>query len=283
MSDRGIERDFVWLDEGQVHLRRVAGGETDAPPIFLLHASPSSSRGLEGLAKALGAAGRNVIAPDTLGNGDSAAPGVADPDIGYFADSVLRLADALGIERFDVYGAHTGARTACELAAIAPDRVRAAILDGIKEYDEATRELILANYAPRREPDDHGTHLVWAFHFTRDQAIYFPHFQRDPEHRLPGFMPSARALHDATLDVLKALDTYALPYLAAFRYRPLERLPLIERPVLFLKAERELAVLNAAIDEAAALCRRGEVAAVASDAEAKAQAIDAFLDRMGQA
>ena len=273
-----IERGFVRLAEGQVHLRTCVDPAPKRPPLFLLHASPASSRWMVPLMEALAGQGRTVIAPDTLGNGDSPPPAVAEPDIAYFADSVVRLADTMGIDRFAVYGAHTGARIACELAAAYPDRVCATVLDGIKEYDDATRETILAHYAPQVPPDDHGTHMVWAFHFVRDQALYFPHFQRDPEHRLPGHMPSARILHDATLDVLKALDTYALPYLAAFRYRPLTRLPAIATPVLLLKSDRELAVLNAAVDEAAALLRHGSVAAVASDPAAKAAAILNFLD-----
>ena len=165
-------------------------------PLFLLHASPASSRFMTGLMTALADGNRTVIAPDTLGNGDSPAPAPAEPDIAYFADSVLRLADAMGIETFDVYGTHTGARIACELAAIAPGRVRGAILDGIREYDDQTRETVLANYAPTHKPDEHGTHMVWAFHFVRDQSLYFPHFQRDPAHRLPGFMPDPRILHE---------------------------------------------------------------------------------------
>jgi pimeloyl-ACP methyl ester carboxylesterase len=205
---------------------------------------------------------------------------MADPDIGYFAEGVLRLADAMGIDRFDVYGAHTGARIACEVAARAPNRVRAVVLDGIKEYDDATRERILARYAPRVAPDDHGTHLVWAFHFVRDQALYFPHFERNPAHRLPGFMPPARVLHDATIEVLKALDTYALPYLAAFRYRARERLPHVEAPVLFLRAEGELDVLNAAISELAALTPRAVVAGTPSDPQGKAAVIHPFLERL---
>jgi pimeloyl-ACP methyl ester carboxylesterase len=274
-----VERAFVRISEGQVHLRQTMGADPAKTPLFLIHASPSSSRSQMGLMEALAPSGRLVIAPDTLGNGDSPPPSVEAPDIGYFADSVLRLADAMGIETFDVYGAHTGARTACELAATAHDRVRHCVLDGIKDYDDATRQTILAHYAPKHEPDDHGGHMVWAFHFVRDQALYFPHFQRDPDHRLPGHMPPARALHEGALDVLKALDTYALPYLAAFRYRPLERLPLIRCPTLFLKAERELAVLNAAIDEAVALVSKGQVVAVASDPAAKARAIATFLDQ----
>lgn len=278
MTAARVERAFVRLAEGQVHLRQIVAEGSTKPPLFLLHASPSSSRWMTGMMEAIAPSGRNVIAPDTLGNGDSAAPTIASPDIGYFADSVLRLADAMGIDRFDVYGAHTGARTACELAAMAPDRIGHAVLDGIKEYDEATKASILEHYAPTHAPDDHGTHLVWAFHFVRDQALYFPHFRRDPEHRLPGHMPPARVLHDAALDVLKALDTYALPYLAAFRYRPLDRMPLIECRVLLLKAERELAVLNAAIDDALARLQNGHVAAVPSEPEGKARAIIAFLD-----
>lgn len=278
MTAAVVERAFVRIAEGQVHLRRLVADGSTKPPLFLLHASPSSSRWMTGLMEAIAPSGRTVIAPDTLGNGNSALPAPASPDIAYFADSVLRLADAMGIERFDVYGAHTGARTACELAAMAPDRIGHAVLDGIKDYDDETRAAILAHYAPTPIPDDHGTHFVWAFHFVRDQALYFPHFQRDPEHRLPGHMPPARVLHDAALDVLKALDTYALPYLAAFRYRPLERMPLIRCPVLLLKAERELAVLNAAIDDALGQLADGHVAAVSSEPDAKARAIIAFLD-----
>ena len=271
-----VERAFARIAEGQVHYRVVYGDDT-LPPIVLLHASPSSSRSTAPLAEALAFTGRTVIAPDTLGNGDSPPPAVDDPDIAYFADSVVRLMDALGHDKFVPYGSHTGARIACELAAAYPDRVPAAVFDGIKEYDDETRERVIANYAPTPEPDAHGTHFVWAFHFVRDQALYFPHFERNPEHRLPGYMPPPQALHDGALDVLKALDTYAKPYVAAFRYRATQRMPLIEGRVLFMKAERELAVLNAAIEEMAALVAHGETMAVASTHEAKAAAIDTFL------
>lgn len=281
MTNLTIDRAFVRIAEGQVHLRQIMVENAAKPPLFLLHASPTSSRWMEPLMRGIAPSGRSVIAPDTLGNGDSPVPAVADPDIPYFADSILRLADAMGIGEFDVYGSHTGARTACELAAMAPGRVRHAVLDGIKEYDEETRQSILAHYAPTKEPDDYGAQFLWAFHFIRDQALYFPHFMRNPEHRLPGHMPPARVLHDAALDVLKALDSYALPYLAAFRYRPLERMAQIDCPVLLLKAERELAVLNAAVDDAAARLKQGHVAAVGPDPDSKAKAIIAFLEGTG--
>ncbi|MBS7669053.1 alpha/beta fold hydrolase [Croceicoccus gelatinilyticus] len=271
------ERRFVRIAEGQVHLRSVQGDD-NSPPIFLLHASPSSSRFMVPLAAAIcEATGRTVHAPDTLGNGDSPAPVGDEPDIAYFADSVVRLADAMGIDKFAVYGSHTGARIACELAAAFPDRIEATFLDGIKEYEDDLREKVIENYAPQVKPDDHGTHMVWAFHFVRDQAIYFPHFMRDPEHRLPGFMPPAQILHEAAIDVLKTLDTYAKPYIAAFRYRATERLSDIKGPVLFMKAERELAVLNEAVDKLAALVPAGTTVEVASAPQDKARAIARFL------
>lgn len=276
-----VERAFARIAEGQVHYRVVRGDDT-LPPIVLLHASPSSSRSTAPLAEALAFTGRTVIAPDTLGNGDSPPPAVDDPNIAYFADSVVRLMDALGYRQFVPYGSHTGARIACELAAAYRERVPAAIFDGIKEYDDETRERVIANYAPTPTPDPHGGHMVWAFHFCRDQALYFPHFERNPEHRLPGFMPSNEALTEGAIDVLKAMSTYAKPYIAAFRYRATQRMPLIQGRVLFMKAERELAVLNAAIDEMAGLVAHGETMAVASTHEAKAAAIGTFLDRVTQ-
>lgn len=275
-----IERAFVSLDEGQLHLRRLPAPQAKACPLVMLHASPTSSYFMQGIMRAVAAAGaqRSIIAPDTLGNGDSAAPKPEKPDIAYFADSQRRMLDALGIERVDIYGAHTGARIACEFAVAFPERVRRVVLDGITEYDDETRQLVVQNYAPRVPPDDYGRQLLWAFNFVRDQALFFPYFQRDPAHRLPGAMPDAATLHRAVVDVLKALDTYSKPYIAAFEYRAYTRMPQLKAPVLLLRPDTELAVLNASIAEATARLPDSRVARVAGGDAAKAQAIAAFLD-----
>ncbi len=274
-----IERAFVTLAEGQMHLRRILGPDTKARPLLLFHASPSSSWGLEGLMQALVAAGRRgtIIAPDTLGNGDSVAPAEEHPDIAYFADSKRRLAEALGYERVDVYGGHTGARIACEFAAAFPHRVGRVILDGIMEYDEAMKRLVVENYAPRIVPDEYGRQLIWAFNFVRDQAHYFPYFMRDAAHRLGGVVPDPATLHRATLDVLKALDTYSKPYVAAFEYPAWSRLPKVQAPVLLLRPDAELPVLNAAIETAQQKLPGASVARVAPGDAAKAAAIATFL------
>ena len=278
-----IKREFVALREGQLHLRRLEapanGTNHPVPATLLLHPSPASSWFLQGLMIELRKAGCNaaLIAPDTLGNGDSAPPGIDQPDIAYFADSMRRMIDALALDRVDLYGSHTGARIACEFAAACPDRVRRVVLDGIIEYDDDMRNAIIENYAPRIEPDEFGRQFVWAFNFVRDQALHFPWFMRDPEHRLSGPVPPAAVLHRAALDVLKALDTYSDPYIAAFRYRAYERMPGIEAPVLLLKPDSELPVLRAAVAKAAGLLRDGHIAKVSGDHAAKAKAIASFL------
>lgn len=274
-----IERAFVTLAEGQLHLRRLPAADASATPMLLLHASPASSWFMQDFMLALRAAGcmGEIIAPDTLGNGDSVAPAEADPEIGYFAGSMDRLCVALGLSRVDVYGTHTGARIACELAAAHPERVRAVILDGITEYDDELREAVIANYAPSVEPDEYGRHLIWAFNFCRDQALFFPHFMKVPDRRLAVPMPPPQVLHRITLDVLKALDTYHKPYIAAFRYRSFERMEQVKAPTLLLKPESELALLNASVATALERLANGHSAATPGDAATKAAVIAAFL------
>ena len=274
-----IERAFVRLEEGQLHLRRLPAARAGEVPVLLLHASPASSWFMQDLMHALRKAGclGEIIAPDTLGNGDSVAPIPEEPDIAYFAGSMERLCAALGYDKVDAYGTHTGARIACELAAAYPARVRKLVLDGITEYPDDLREAVIANYAPVVEPDEYGRHLIWAFNFCRDQALFFPHFMKEPERRLAVGMPPPQILHRITLDVLKTLDTYPKPYIAAFRYKAFERMGLVAAPTLLLKPETELALLNESVTRALELLDNGKAVSTAGSPAAKADVIGAFL------
>lgn len=279
MTEDRIDRAFVRLTEGLVHLRRVEARGAGVP-LVLLHASPGSSRGLVPLLQALAVTGDHslLIAPDTLGNGDSAPTLQADPDIAVYADATMRLLDALGIETAAFYGTHTGARIACEIGARHPARVARIILDGIGDYEPALRDELIARYAPEVVPDDHGGHLVWAFHFVRDQALHFPHYARDPAHRLmTRAVPNARALHDAALEVLKGLDTYHRAYRAAFAYPTRERIALVERPIHFLRDAQDLPSLHRQLDTFIAAASRATVVDVAGGPQPKAAVIAALL------
>jgi pimeloyl-ACP methyl ester carboxylesterase len=275
-----MDRRFVRVAEGLVHVREYHATDTQRRPLYLMHPSPASARGLEPLLEALRAKGatQRLIAPDTLGNGDSAPPVPDRPDIAYFADSVRRVLDALQIDKVDLYGAHTGCRTAAELAIIAPERIGKVVFDGIAEYDPEMKAHILAHYAPEIKPDDMGRHLVWAFHFVRDQIFHFPYFMRDPAHKTFRTMPSNEHLHAHTVDVLKGLTTYHKAYLAAFHYEPRERLPSITHEVLVLEADTEPPHLKSAAAEMAALVPRAKLARTADGINGKAAAIVAYLN-----
>lgn len=241
-----IERAFVRIDEGQVHLRQTACNVREGLPLVLLHASPGSSIGLVPLMETLAAKNApQLIALDTLGNGDSAAPASEEPDIAYFADASLRALDALGIERFHLYGTMTGARMACDMALQAPHRVEHLILEGTGEFDAEFQALLLDRYAPEMIPHDYGYQFTWAFNFVRDQALHFPYFLRDPAHRLMTRpVPDADELHMRAVEVLKALRTYHKSYRAAFSYPSYERLSSLKVPAYLLATsgnEKEIA------------------------------------------
>jgi pimeloyl-ACP methyl ester carboxylesterase len=249
-----IDRAFARVAEGLIHYRYLPGDlqagtvrTGDRPPLLLLHASPGSSANLVPLIEALQEAGSlpPLIAPDTPGNGDSDALAAQAPQMAEYADALVRFMDGLGIERATLYGAHTGARIAVEAGVRQPDRVAAVIADGIGEYEGALRDELIARYAPEVRPDDYGAHLNWAFHFVRDQALHFPHYTRNPAHRLmTRAVPDAETLHRAAMEVLKALPTYHHAYRAAFAYPTRARLALLKRPLFLLDATGELPALR---------------------------------------
>jgi pimeloyl-ACP methyl ester carboxylesterase len=238
-----IRRAFADLADGQVHYRHAGPDPVSRSgtgvPLVMLHASPGSSKQLEPLIAAL-AGTRRVVAPDTRGNGDSTPLDAEVPEIADYARATLAFLDAAGLDRVDLYGSHTGASIAVELAILAPGRVRRLVVDGMGLYSPADRDEMLAVYAPEVRPDLGGAHLLWAFMFCRDQYLFWPWFKRDAEHLRPVGLPPAEGLHDFALEVLKSISTYHRSYRAAFRYAKRDRLPLLAVPTLAVCAEEDM-------------------------------------------
>src|SRR5512140_1717968 len=273
-----IDRGFVRIAEGQVHYRQA--GSPDGVPLVMIHASPASSVLLQPLLAEL-ARSRRVVAPDTLGNGDSVPMRQPQPELVDYADALLRVMDALDLETVDLYGTHTGAHIAIEAAIARPDRIRRVVLDGVGMWAGAERRDLLENYAPRIEPDAYGTQMFWATQFVRDQAWFFPHYRKDAAHnrKLGGLSPAM--LHTITVEVLKAVSTYHLAYRAVFRNAPHERLPLVTAPTLVM-ADRD-DPLAPDTEAAAALLFDGRARIVeggvsAAGLQDKAEVIRQFLD-----
>lgn len=236
------DRAFVRIAEGLIHYRHADGGTAPAPakilPTLMMHASPASSRSVEPLALAVARlGGGRVIAPDTPGNGDSVPLRITEPQLGDYADAIVRMLDALHVERVNIYGFHTGAHIAIELAIARPDRVKHLALDGLLWLEDAEREEFLTHYAPPLVADAWGTQVFQALQFIRDQSWFFPHFKRDPAHNLGGGAMPPELLHALTVELLKAAPSYHLAYRAVFRHRLDERLPKLEAPALLMADE----------------------------------------------
>jgi pimeloyl-ACP methyl ester carboxylesterase len=100
-------------------------GPPDAPALLLLHGFPSSSRMWGRLMVAL-ADRYHMIAPDYVGFGfsDAPAPGAFAYSFDALADSVGKLAEALGLERYGLVMQDYGGPVGFRLALAHPERVR---------------------------------------------------------------------------------------------------------------------------------------------------------------
>lgn len=240
--DKNIRRGFVELDDARIHYR-YAGGHTDEHaaqvPVVLIHASPGSSQGLRPLIEAL-SQDRRVFAPDTVGNGDSVADIPEGADIAYFAGHLARALDRLGLERVDLYGTHTGASLATELALRHPQRVRSLVLDGVGLYPTELQQELLERYAPALQLDHQGTYLMWIWHFVRDTFMFWPWYRLDAAHRRGIGLPAPEVLHDKMVEVLKAARTYHHPYRAAIAYDKRTQIARLRVPTLAACAREDM-------------------------------------------
>jgi pimeloyl-ACP methyl ester carboxylesterase len=108
-----------YIDAGDLRLHAVIGGE--GPPLLLIHGWPQTWYAWRMLMPAL-ARDFEVIAVDQRGIGLSDKPRDGY-DIGTLGNDLVALMDALGHERFAVYGTDTGMPIAHALAADHPERV----------------------------------------------------------------------------------------------------------------------------------------------------------------
>jgi pimeloyl-ACP methyl ester carboxylesterase len=163
---------------GQIHYAECGAG----PPVLLLHQTPRSWDEYREVLPLLGGRHR-AIAPDTLGFGASTR--IPKHSIETYADGVCRLADALGLDVFDLVGHHTGGVVAVEVAARAAGRVRRLVLSSTPYVDAAARRRRAgrpAVDAVAEKPD--GSHLteLWgrrARFYPPDRPDLLTRFLRD--------------------------------------------------------------------------------------------------------
>jgi pimeloyl-ACP methyl ester carboxylesterase len=169
----------------------------------------------------LAARGIQAIGIDTPGFGQSDPPPAA-PSIEDYADNVIAVLDALGLERACILGQHTGSMVAMAATIRQPHRFDKLVLNSPTPFNAAQRRewletLVAKQRAWRVRPD--GSHL---------QEMW--------ERRVrvtPGWTDLG-ALHRNVVDMLLAGDTLWYGHHASLVYDQLAELARIAHPTLLL-------------------------------------------------
>jgi pimeloyl-ACP methyl ester carboxylesterase len=129
-----LSRRYVGSPGEQFHL--LEGGESHSGrPLYCLHATAYSGRSFTPFLEAMGKR-RRVVAIDAPGYGASDPP-PAPMDLAGYARALDEALDAAGESNVDLFGYHTGAVIAAELARQRPDRIRRVVLIGVPYFSGA--------------------------------------------------------------------------------------------------------------------------------------------------
>ncbi len=120
-----MELRRITLHGDEIAFRQAGEG----PVVVLIHGMAGSSATWRDVMPDL-AADHTVLAPDLLGHGRSAKPGVADYSLGAAATVVRDLMDALGHQRATIVGQSLGGGIAMQFAYQYPERCERLVLVG---------------------------------------------------------------------------------------------------------------------------------------------------------
>lgn len=228
-SDVVAKRGYVDSRFGQTHYYSFepAGGPGKKTPMAFFHQNPKSAVEFEPLTSEMGK-DRLVLAFDTPGYGMSdrtpQAPSMSDL-AGSMADALRALGYGKRGRQVDVFGFHTGAYIAAELAVAHPELVRRVVMSGVGYYDLDRRKRTYDNL-----PRD-GV-------IPEDASFIVRRWYSVVNSRTPG-IPIERAAR-IFLDDIRSLNKSWYAYNAVWSYVPEDRLPKITQPVLLLQPHEML-------------------------------------------
>lgn len=160
---RTIRKTYVDTPGGQVHVHSVDGIQ---PAIVFLHQTATSAASYDALLRVLDLPNQ-LVAIDTPGFGGSYDP-PGWPTLGDYAAAVLSAIDALGIERFHLFGHHTGATLSIELGARVPERVLSLMLAGPVFMTPEERASFETDYSVPIGLQRDGSHLLTNWRYAAD-------------------------------------------------------------------------------------------------------------------
>ncbi|MDB5723248.1 MAG: alpha/beta hydrolase [Novosphingobium sp.] len=167
--------DEYWTsrDGLKLHFRDYAGA-SDRPPVLCLPGLTRNARDFENLAQHLAGKWR-VICPDMRGRGDSAySKDSATYNPLQYVEDVTLLLDEAGISRFVAVGTSLGGLMTLLLAATAPGRVAAAVLNDIGPEIEATGLDRIGSYVGQGRTCPTWMHAARALEESHGE--FFPEF-----------------------------------------------------------------------------------------------------------
>lgn len=233
-----IRKGYVDTPAGQVHYRArrwPADGQAGLP-LVLLHQTASSGAMFEAL-MALLADDFPTLAPDTPGFGAS------DPlplpfTVGDLAEALYAALIGLGVSECFLFGHHTGAAIAVQMAYDHPGFVRRLALSGPPLLDPEQVTALLATLQPFAVAED-GSHLTATWARIR---------RRDPD------LPLA-IVHREVLLTQEAREAAPATYHAVFAQPFAAQLAALDMPVLVMAGERD--TLRAGLEPSLARLRHG--------------------------
>jgi pimeloyl-ACP methyl ester carboxylesterase len=147
------------IDAGVLNVGYAEAGAANGPAVILLHGWPYDIHCYVEVAPLLAAAGYRVIVPHLRGHGTTrfiSGETVRNGQQAALAVDVIALMDALKIEKATVAGCDWGARTACIIAALWPERCKALV--SVSGYLIGSRESNKMPLPPKAE-------LAWWYQY----------------------------------------------------------------------------------------------------------------------
>lgn len=251
-----IRKSYCDLSYGQVHYR--SAGSPDLPVLLMLHQSPSSSVMFENLMLELHGS-FCMQAPDTPGFGMSdPMPGaISTKNYAVVINEFLELQNS---QPALVFGHHTGAAIAVQLAHDFPDKVRALALSGPTLLNDALKAA-LPEKAKAFVAQEDGSHLLGMWQRMR---------AKEPA------APLALSLRETLLG-LAVGEAYPDAYNAVIEQDFESQLCALDAPVLVFAGDGD--PLYPQLDAAYALCKRGTKAVLPG---AKTYACDLYAGDIAQ-
>lgn len=164
------------IDAGELDIGYAEAGPASGPPVILLHGWPYDIHAFVDVAPLLAARGYRVIVPHLRGHGTTRFLSDATFRNGQqsaVALDIIALMDALRIPKAVIAGFDWGARTACVMAALWPERCKALV--SVSGY-------LISNAAAGKNPLPPAAEHEWWYQFyfatERGQAGY-ERYRRD--------------------------------------------------------------------------------------------------------